>query len=210
MFYPNPGCCLSSLPVPSWRLEDCFGELGCLSRWADRTAQPCQNLSHSLEDSHQRAAALRPTPYSKEICKFFCFSAFHNRLAGREGGELVEGRRGTSGPMRVLYLLFLWGKTLRPGLEPYSRVTCMVSIAPYPKDPQSQHPKGRLGSLVKLSSLYIPSLGTGPLTASGLDVGFRTPRLEHFLSEKWEYLPPEASRKVCTLEEGRHRLGYGK
>lgn len=121
-------------------LEDCFGELGCLSRWADRTAWPCQNLSHSLEDSHQRAAVLRATPCSKKICKFFC-SAFHNRLAGREEGELVEERRGTSGPMKVLYLLFLWGKTLRPGLEPYSRVTCMVSIAPYPKDPQSQHPK---------------------------------------------------------------------
>lgn len=113
--------------------------------------------------------------------------------------------------MRVLCLLFFWGKSLRPGLVLYIGVTHMVPIAPYPKDHQSsiqglEAPSPEGDGKIKVPSSHIHPLDAGPLTGSSLDVGFRSPGLEDLLAGKWECLPAKACRNVCTR---RKRVGMG-
>lgn len=81
--------------------------------------------------------------------------------------------------MRVLCLLLLLGKALRPGPVLYFRVTHMVSIAPYPKTIRAsgqglEVPSPEGDGKMKVPSSHMQPLGAGPLTGSSLDVGFRS------------------------------------
>ena len=79
----------------------------------------------------------------------------------------------------------------------------MVPIVPTSKTIKASIREGRLGvpgpegdRRIKVPAFHIHPLGAGPLTASSVDVGFRSSRLEDFLAGKWQYLPLEACKSA--------------
>lgn len=170
-----------------------------------QTACPCTSLCPSPENSHQRATALRPTPGSKEICKFSP-TPHSTRGGGGEGGEGLD-----IGGSFVSFSF--WEK--HSG-QAYCFISGSLTWFPLPPTPktiraspqglEASSPEG--GGKIKVPSSHIHPLGAGPLTGSSLDVGFRGPGLEDFLAGKWEYLPAKACRNVCTPRK-RVCIGWG-